>query len=180
MAWKDTDNGDCFRDAKAIATNFMRAAAVAALLAPSAGSAQDFDAGVAAYSAGDYASALSEWRPLAERGDAHAQNNLGVMYQEGDGVPQNHAEAVRWYRMAAEQGHADAQANLGLNYEAGDGVPTDFITAHTSYNISAANGHTRSGEQRDSLAKTMTPADVSEAQRRARVCTNSGYRDCGW
>ena len=34
---------------------------------------------------------------------------LGVMYSDGQGVPQNDAEAVRWYRLAAEQGHAEAQ-----------------------------------------------------------------------
>ncbi|WP_371061136.1 SEL1-like repeat protein [Rhodosalinus sp. 5P4] len=65
-------------------------------------------------------------------------------------------------------------------YEAGDGVVQNFITAHMSFNIAAANGHTRSRELRDSLAQNMTPADVSEAQRRARVCVDSGYQDCGW
>ena len=82
--------------------------------------------------------------------------------------------------MAAEQGDAGAQSLLGGMYERGDGVPQDFITAHMIYNIAAANGHTRSGELRDSLAQNMTPADVSEAQRRARVCVDSGYQDCGW
>jgi TPR repeat protein len=43
------------------------------------------------------------------QGFAVAQFNLGVMYSDGQGVPQNDAEAVRWYRLAAEQGHAGAQ-----------------------------------------------------------------------
>ena len=54
-----------------------------------------------------------------------AQFNLGLMYDKGEGVPQDDAEAVRWYRLAAEQGHAEAQANLGWMYDAGRGVPQD-------------------------------------------------------
>ncbi len=51
---------------------------------------------------------------LAAQGDAHAQFNLGVMYDKGRGVSQDYAEAVKWYRKAAEQGHASAQHNLGV------------------------------------------------------------------
>ncbi|MCH8098520.1 MAG: sel1 repeat family protein [Proteobacteria bacterium] len=60
------------------------------------------DEGVVAYNRGDYATALREWRPLAEQGDAEAQFNLGLMYYKGRGVPQDYAEAVKWYRLAAE------------------------------------------------------------------------------
>ena len=60
--------------------------------------------GVAAYKRGDYATALREYRPLAEQGDAAAQAALGVIYHYGQGVPQDYAEAVRWYRKAAAQG----------------------------------------------------------------------------
>jgi TPR repeat protein len=51
--------------------------------------AADFDTGVAAAKKGDYAAALREWTPLAEQGDAVAQFNLGVMYQQGQGVSQD-------------------------------------------------------------------------------------------
>ena len=61
-----------------------------------------FDEGLAAYGRGDYETALREWRPLAEQGLAVAQFNLGLMYDEGQGVPQDYAEAVKWYRKAAE------------------------------------------------------------------------------
>ena len=50
----------------------------------------------------------------AERGNASAQYNLGVMYAKGQGVRQDYAEAVRWYRRAAEQGDVQAQSNLGV------------------------------------------------------------------
>ena len=86
--------------------------ACALALAPIPAWAQSFTAGVAAYEQGDYARALAEWRPLAEHGDAVAQFNLGLMYQDGLGVLQDDAEAARWYRLAAEQGNSVAQVNL--------------------------------------------------------------------
>jgi len=61
-----------------------------------------FDEGLAAYKRGDYATALKEWRPLAEAGDATAQFILGGMYAKGQGVPQDYGEAAKWYRKAAE------------------------------------------------------------------------------
>ena len=63
---------------------------------------------------------------LAERGNAQAQFNLGMMYENGQGVRQDYAEALRWYRKAAEQGYAKAQYNLGLMYANGHGVHQDF------------------------------------------------------
>ena len=62
---------------------------------------QDFQKGLAAYDSGDYATALREWTPLAEQGHAGAQNNLGLMYYNGEGVPQDDKTAVKWYRLAA-------------------------------------------------------------------------------
>jgi len=69
----------------------------------------DFQKGFAAYQSGDYATALREWKPLAEQGNAVAQFSLGVMYELGRGVPQNHEIALKWYRLAAEQGDGAAQ-----------------------------------------------------------------------
>ena len=65
----------------------------------------DFQKGLTAYESGDYATALREWKPLAEQGDAFAQYNIGLMYEIGDGVPQDDKTAVKWFRLAADQGH---------------------------------------------------------------------------
>ena len=62
-----------------------------------------------------------ELQPLAEQGYAEAQNNLGMMYYFGDGVPQDYQEAVKWYRKAAEQELAKAQFTLGAMYGNGEG-----------------------------------------------------------
>ena len=106
----------------------------------STGANADFDKGMAAYEAGDYQTALAEWRPQAEAGDTDAQYNLGLMYYEGECVPQDYAEAAIWYRRAAEQGVADAQNNLGVIYERGHGVPQDYLMAHMWYNLVGSGG----------------------------------------
>jgi uncharacterized protein len=82
-----------------------------------------FDEGFTAYSAGDYTSALGEFRPLAEQGVAAAQTILGDMYQHGQGVEQDNKEAVKWYLMAAEQGFVYGQTRLADMYSNGLGVP---------------------------------------------------------
>ena len=101
----------------------------------------DFNKGLTAAQSGDWATALKEWKPLAEEGNAVAQNNLGLMYQNGWGVPQDYKEAVYWYRLAVEQGYAIAQYNLGLMYEKGKGVPQDDKEAVRLYRLAAEQGY---------------------------------------
>ena len=72
----------------------------------------DFQKGLTAFQSGDYATALREWTPLAKQGNVVAQYNLGLLYDNGRGVPQDYKTAVKWYRLAAEQGDASAQYYL--------------------------------------------------------------------
>ena len=83
----------------------------------------------------------TETRRLAEQGDADAQFNLGVMYANGEGVPQDDAEAVRWYRLSADQGNAFAQYDLGVMYAIGLGVPQDDAEARALYRLAADQGY---------------------------------------
>jgi TPR repeat protein len=78
--------------------------------------AQDFDKGLNAYRNADYATALEEWRPLAEKGNAKAQDGLGLMYATGKGVPKNSIAAADWWMRAAQQNYAKSQYNLGVLY----------------------------------------------------------------
>ena len=87
---------------------------VLALALPAPVLAADFQVGLEAYLRGDHATALRLWQPLAEQGHADAQLNLGLMYAEGEGVPQDYVEAAKWYRRAAEQGHTEDQFSVGL------------------------------------------------------------------
>jgi TPR repeat protein len=112
---------------------------LAALLAPAtAGPLED---ATNAYIKGDYPIALQLIRPLAERGNAVAQHNLGLMYADGRGVAQDDAEALKWYRLAAEQGFAPSQTNLGLMYADGKGVLQDDAEALKWYRLAANQGY---------------------------------------
>ena len=65
-------------------------------------SAQDFNRGLIAAKSPDFTTALKEWKPLAEQGHTEAQFYLGVLYNNGLGVFQDHKKAVKWYRLAAQ------------------------------------------------------------------------------
>ncbi len=73
------------------------ALAMALLVSLTAPAWAGFDEGLAAYERGDFETALREWEPLAEQGDAQAQTRLGSMYATGDGVPNDYPVAARWY-----------------------------------------------------------------------------------
>jgi TPR repeat protein len=60
---------------------------------------------MAAYNRSDYGTAIGLLRPLANQGNADAQNILGTMYDYGHGVVRDHAEATRWYLLSAGQGN---------------------------------------------------------------------------
>jgi TPR repeat protein len=85
---------------------------------------------------------LKEIEKLAESGNVEAQFNLGLMFDQGQGVPQNYTEAAKWYRKAAEQGHADAQYFLGTMYIQGQGVPQNYTEATTWLKKAAEQGLT--------------------------------------
>ena len=138
----------------------------------------DFDKGLNAARTGDFATALSEWKPLAEQGDATAQINLGVMYEDGKGVSRDYESAVKWYRLAAEQGDVRAQINLGLMYAKGAGVIQDSVYAHMWSNIAASTGDKVAVSNRDIVANHMTPAEISAAQKLARECVRKKYKGC--
>lgn len=212
--------------------------------------AQDFNKGLRAFERGDYEVSFEEFLPLAKKGNAGAQNNLGVQYLDGLGVPQDFREAAKWTRLAAEQGLAVAQDNLGISYVEGRGVSQDFVEAvkwftraaeqgyeeaqhnlgwmyavgqgvphdyteaakwcrlaagqglsaahkilgamyreglgvpqnylhsHMWFNIAASLGLEGAREEREKIAKKMTSEEVSEAQKRARECVASNYKNC--
>lgn len=90
-----------------------------------------------------HAESISDLRARAERGDAEAQYNLGVMYGWGgaaQNVPHDDKQAAIWYLKAAEQKHAGAQYMLGAAYFNGFGVIQDYTKAIEWYRKSAEQG----------------------------------------
>lgn len=128
----------------------------------------DFQAGMEAYNRGDFKTALREWQPLAEQGDARAQFSFGLLYENGDGVPRDYTKARQWYEKAAAQGDAKAQLYLGLQSSFGQGVPMDLVEAYMWYSLAAGNRNAHAPGYRADLSRQMTPAQIAEAQKRAR------------
>lgn len=121
----------------------------------------------------------------AEQGNAEAQFDLGFMYANGKGVPQDYAEAAKCYRKAADQGRPLAQFNLGNLYVDGRGVPKNYVEAYVLFSL-AASASTRTESDvafslpvsasdlsqaaivnRDMTGEKMTPEDIAKAQRRS-------------
>lgn len=96
-----------------MSAKYLVAAALAVLVSTPL-SGQSVRAGIDAWQRADYGSAVAIWRPLAERGDADAQFNLGQAYRLGRGVTINLGAAKAWFERAATSGHLDAQTTLGL------------------------------------------------------------------
>ncbi len=101
----------------------------------------DFAKGLAAAERGDYATALKEWKPLAEQGSADAQYKLGIMYRKGEGVTRDYKVAIEWFKLAAEQRNASAQSNLGAMYDQGLGVTRDSNIAFKWFKLAAEKGN---------------------------------------
>lgn len=96
--------------------------------------------GQAAYARGDYQSALKLWQPLADKGDAEAQLEIGDLYLGTPTTKRDYVVAVNWFRKAAEQGNANAQLNMGIAYERGLGVPQNDKTSAEWYRKAAKQG----------------------------------------
>ena len=138
-----------------------------------------FDEGLAAYNRGDYATALREFRPLAEHGDADAQFYLGFMYRRGVGVTLDYAEAVRWFRMAAEKGDANAQNSLGAMYGKGLGVPQDFAAALRWFRMAVEQGYATAQHNLGVAYREGNGVgqDYAKAVRWFRMAAEQGYAD---
>ena len=130
----------------------------------------DYQAGQAALSIKDYATALRHWRPLAERGDTWAQNKLGAMYRRGWGATKDYKEAVKWYRKAAEQGYNIAQDYLGSMYQVGKGVVQDPVMAYVWFSVSAANGINAAIRNRDKILARLNASERRLATKLSRLC----------
>lgn len=107
----------------------------------------------------EYKLELVTLEPLAQAGNAQAQNRLGRMYEFGQGHSINPKAAYTWYKKAADQGHMDGRMNLARAHNFGLGTEQDFVKAEAGYLANAKAGHV------DSMffLGTMHFAQVSQA-----------------
>ena len=141
-------------------------------------SADQLEDAVAAYESSNYETALKLFLPLAEQGNATAQNRLGVMYRFGQGVRRDYAEAAKWFRLAGEQGHAEAQNWLGFLHAQGMGVAKDYAEAVKWRRLSAVQGNANA---QDALAGMYdsgrgVPRDYAKAAKWTRLAAEQGHR----
>ena len=93
-----------------------------------------------AYKTKDYSKAMKWYLKAADKGNAHAQCQIGNMYNYAEGVPVDYSTAIKWYLKAANQGNTEAQRHLGYLYNAGRGVTQSFSKALQWFNKAVANG----------------------------------------
>jgi TPR repeat protein len=105
-----------------------------------------FDEAINAYNNKNYVKAAEIFLHEANLGNVQAQCNIGFMYNNGQGVPQDYKEGMRWYRLAADQGDAQAKNNLGVMYYIGQGVPQDYKEAAKWYRLAADQGNAQAQE----------------------------------
>ncbi|HKP24027.1 MAG TPA: tetratricopeptide repeat protein [Dongiaceae bacterium] len=135
----------------------------------SAPARSDYQTGVDAYSKGNFKQALEEWKPLAEGGDATAQNSVGALYDHGLGVDEDDATAAYWYQLAADQNLPLAMRNLANMYAGGHGVPFDQALAESWYEKAAKMGDPGAIKRMATLqpagefAAAAEPATIAEA-----------------
>ncbi len=142
----------------------LMAAGMALWLSVSAAGASDFTRATGYYRSGQYQQALDILQPLAASGDPYAQFTMGVMYDDGRGVPKNLHLAHRWYLKAARNGLADAQFIAGMFYAAGRGRPQEVVRAYIWLDLAAAGGYPHAERARDQEMGEMTPAELHRAQ----------------
>jgi len=82
-----------------------------------------------------YQEAMQWFEFAAKEGNANAQRNIGLDYDQGRGVSKDLKEASRWFRLSADQNHPDALVNIGYAYENGFGVERDYKEAVRNYRL---------------------------------------------
>ncbi|HEX3652255.1 MAG TPA: tetratricopeptide repeat protein [Rhizomicrobium sp.] len=117
--------------------------------------------------------------PQAERGDAVAELDIGLMHFSGNGLPKDYSEAAKWFAASARQGQIGAQVNLSVLYATGNGVPQDRVRAYVWFSVAASRNNSTAAKYRDHIASEITPDQLQAAQAMAGKCEASNYNDCG-
>jgi TPR repeat protein len=97
-----------------------------------------YQAGRVAGQQKDFVRARELYEKAASKGNIASANNLGALYNEGNGVAKDYGTARAWFEKAANGGFPRAMANLGRLYQNGQGVAVDFVEARKWYQKAAA------------------------------------------
>jgi putative methionine-R-sulfoxide reductase with GAF domain len=107
---------------------------------------------------------LEQLRQMAEKGDAAAQNALGLRYATGDGLIVNERQAVYWFTRSAEQGNVPAQSKLGSVYFRGKDIPQNFSQAYFWMVLARASGDETSKILAPTVAGHLTQDQITSIE----------------
>lgn len=124
-----------------------------------------FRDGLSAFNDAQYARALAMWRPLADHGDARAEEGLGFMYYSGRGLPRSSRRAAEYFYRAATQGEPTAQLFLAIMHFRADGVPRNSPLAMMWAQLSMSGGLPEAYVWSDTIMQSMTAAEQAEGWR---------------
>jgi TPR repeat protein len=147
------------------ATLRMSLAAAGLIFALSAHAEGEYDEAVKVYGCADYPKAYNLFKPLADKGDALSQFQVGMMTEQGQGTEASFEKAYPWYKKAADQGMADAYFALGQLYARGLAVPQDVVQAYAMFDLAVRGGHAVAGDWLNMQANKMMPEQIEQARR---------------
>jgi TPR repeat protein len=135
--------------------------------------------GYAEFKMGHYANAATIWQALAERGNAEANFNLGILNEDGLGTPADMAAALAHYEKSAQAGSSKAQYRLALLYAAGVKVPKDAIKAEQWLTAAAANGDSEAQSMLSNQKASAPPTTArdQEFERAALLHASGKYKE---
>ncbi|MCR4666156.1 MAG: sel1 repeat family protein [Desulfovibrio sp.] len=108
--------------------------------APASSEKKTVDEAADAYKKGDFARARLLWEKQAEKGDAYAMNNLGILYDRGQGVSIDLGRALHWFALSAKAGNPQGMSNYGWMLDQGRGIAANPEEAARWYDKSARAG----------------------------------------
>lgn len=103
--------------------------------------------------------------PMANSGNADAEELIGVMYAMGLGVEKDTRRAFEWYMRASLKGHAGAQSGVAWYYETGLGLPSvDLVRGYMWYVLSAIGGDPDAAVSQQEIIKKMSAEQIEQAK----------------
>jgi TPR repeat protein len=113
---------------------------------------------------GEYKEAYKVLYPMAQTGNAEAEELIGSMYALGTGVDRDDIRAFEWYLRASMRGHPGAQSGIGWYYEVGRGMPApDLVRGYAWYTLSAIGGDPDAAISLEEIVKKMTPEEIEQS-----------------
>jgi TPR repeat protein len=97
-----------------------------------------------------------------------AQNSVGVMYRDGEGLEPDPAEAAKWFRKSAKQGFGEAQLSLGAMLLNGNGVSVDYVESYAWLYLSFLKGNQTARQLLGEAESKLKKGQLKKAQKLAK------------